>query len=83
MISDRDAGRLRPVLVAIRNLSAGRKRLQDLTLSTTEKLALCLACELPLPTFCKSEKDELGEIERCPTADGGHHQPEISGAGVD
>ena len=38
-----------PVLEAMRDLVAQRKRFHDLTLSPAENLVLCLACELPLP----------------------------------
>ena len=68
MISDRDAVQMRIVFEAIRDLAAGRKRIEDLTLSTTESLTLCLACELPLPEFSSSEKDaweKLNEVQRC------------------
>jgi len=54
MITDRDTAQMRVVLEAIRDLAAGRKRL---TLITSENLALCLACELPLPVFSNGEKD--------------------------
>ena len=57
MITDRDAVQMRTVLEAIRDLAAGRKRLQDLTLSTSENLALCRACDLPLPAFCSGETE--------------------------
>ena len=43
---------------AIRDLAASRKRLEDLTLSTSENLAFCLACELPLPAFSNGESVE-------------------------
>lgn len=67
MITDRDAVEMRIVLEAIRDLAAGRKRLDDLTLSTSESLALCLACELPLPAFANGEKlawERLNEVQR-------------------
>jgi hypothetical protein len=39
MITDQDAVEMQPVLEAIRDPAAGRKRLQDLTLRTSENLA--------------------------------------------
>ena len=57
MITDRDAIQMTVVLQAIRDLAAGRKRLEDLTLSTSENLALCLACDLALSPFANGEKD--------------------------
>ena len=47
----------RQIITAIRDLAAGRKILSDLTISTTEKIAVCLACELTVPSFCKDERD--------------------------
>ncbi len=46
-----------PVMTAIRDLAARRKTLNELAISTTEKITVCLACELPLPKFCTDEKD--------------------------
>jgi len=58
---------MQPVLEANRDLAMGGKRFRDLTLSTTDKLALYLACGLPLPAFCDGDKDaweRLNEVRR-------------------
>ncbi len=47
----------RQIMAAIRALAAGKKTVDELTLSTSEKVTVCLACELPLPSFCKDEQD--------------------------
>jgi hypothetical protein len=44
-------------MAAIRELATGRKKFGELTVSTTEKLMLCLACEIAVPDFCKDERD--------------------------
>jgi hypothetical protein len=66
MITENDTLSLRGVLEAIRDLAAGRKTLDDLTISTTEKITVYLACDL-VPTFCKDEKDaweRLNKLQR-------------------
>ena len=54
----------RQILAAIRDLAAGRKTFDDLTISTSEKITVCLACELPLPTFLKDEKDAWERLNK-------------------
>jgi hypothetical protein len=51
---------------AIRDLAAGRITFDKLSLSTTEKIAVYLACDR-LPGFCKDEKDaweRLNSLQR-------------------
>ena len=67
MITQSETHRLRPVLEAIRDLASGRKKVGELTITTSEKLTVFLACDLPLPSFCKSQKDAwelLDELQR-------------------
>jgi hypothetical protein len=79
MISKEETQRVRRILEGIRDLASGRAEFDDLTQSTTEKIAVVLACDLPMPSFLINEKGWLGEAERIATTHSGHRQPEISG----
>lgn len=67
MMTDQDTIQMRSFLEALRDLAAGRKQFQDLTISTSEGLALRLACDSSLPEWCKGEKDaweKLNKVQR-------------------
>ena len=59
--------KMRPIMESIRDLTAGKKTFDELTISTTEKIAVALACDLPVPKFCRDEKDaweRLNSLQR-------------------
>jgi len=82
MITDRDAVQMRIVLDAIRDLAAGRKRFEDLTLEHNRESDVVSRVRIAIAGILEQRKRREGEIERSAAAPRGHHEPEISGAGV-
>jgi hypothetical protein len=67
MISKEETHLVRRILEGIRDLASGRSRFEELTQSTSEKIAVVLACDLPMPSFLINEKDgweKLNELQR-------------------